>query len=651
MSSLTDFYGQNGQDPAAMHKFISSNPQYTQQETANQLGVDPGYVKNYFTNAGMADPWSLQNSSTPIFTKDNWANQLNASRTQPSTAYNQQDQLAAGAAYKAPTASPQGGFAGIQAFQNAPSLAQSVQNTASGGGVPRTLMSSNVGQTSDGVQQQLPGGQPDAPFAGQSVLDGYKNMAGWGTSAGDWNNTRALQADQKKYGWTNDQVGKAFGFSGQQAADHFSKFQGLPQLTANAPGGTAPEGGYTGADGRYYSARFDNAQTNGDQGYVPGDQTGFSVYDNYGSNRMDYNGKPYDIVDMNGKRTGGSKLSVTDHNDLADFAKIAAVMGTVGAFGPSMLANAGITTPAVGASGASAAGLGTPAAGLSEAATTAALNEASTTAAAAYGGSGAAASSQVAGILQMNGTLTATDVAGIVSAAGLTGTQAASLTAKLIAEHGIATASTVAPVATAAGTSAATSAATKAAAAAAAAGTGGGKSGGLNLGGLGLGDIANLLSGINDRNKQGKAADEMLKYLREQQAKVDNLYGKDSPETALLRQTMERKDAAAGRNSQYGPREVDLAAKIAEIKANNTAKMTTGIGSMYAAALNQNASRDAGLSASLGKMFNGGGAGGGGSLMDIINSLFGHSGGGNSAAEYVNQATQPSNDDTDYYSQ
>lgn len=149
----------------------------------------------------------------------------------------------------------------------------------------------------------------------------------------------------------------------------------------------------------------------------------------------------------------------------------------------------------------------------------------------------------------------------------------------------------------------------------------GGGSGTGGLGGLRLGDILGLLSGINDKNKQSDAANQMLDYLKTQQAKVDGLYAPGSPEYNLLKQQMDAKDAAAGRNSQYGTRAVDLAAKIAQIKADQTTRMTTGIGALYAAALNKNASSDSGITNALGRLFSGSGSGGNISISDIFNLL------------------------------
>ena len=152
-------------------------------------------------------------------------------------------------------------------------------------------------------------------------------------------------------------------------------------------------------------------------------------------------------------------------------------------------------------------------------------------------------------------------------------------------------------------------------------GTGGGGQGGGG-GGLGsLGSIIDLITGAVDYNRQQNAAKDMLDYLKGRQSLNDNLYNPGTPEYNALWDQMSRKDAAAGRNSQYGPRSVDMAAKIAQIKADANTKMTTGIGALYAAALNQNASAPAGLAAAL----NSGGASGASSWINSLSSLFGGS--------------------------
>lgn len=55
--------------------------------------------------------------------------------------------------------------------------------------------------------------------------------------------------------------------------------------------------------------------------------------------------------------------------------------------------------------------------------------------------------------------------------------------------------------------------------------------------------------------------------LQAQMTSLGSMYGPNSPYAAQLRQTLERKDAAAGRRSQYGPREVQLMAALADKQA------------------------------------------------------------------------------------
>lgn len=94
-----------------------------------------------------------------------------------------------------------------------------------------------------------------------------------------------------------------------------------------------------------------------------------------------------------------------------------------------------------------------------------------------------------------------------------------------------------------------------------------------NSGGAGLNDLMGIISGIIGSVGQNKSAGEQRQWLDKQMSDINKLYAPGSPEHELLKQEMERKDAAAGRNSQYGPRATDLAAKIAEIKARNIANL------------------------------------------------------------------------------
>lgn len=73
----------------------------------------------------------------------------------------------------------------------------------------------------------------------------------------------------------------------------------------------------------------------------------------------------------------------------------------------------------------------------------------------------------------------------------------------------------------------------------------------------GLGALGTLYA-YNRANKDLKAAQKQLAPQ-----------GQNSPYMKAMRQALERKDAAAGRRSQYGPREVDLQARLAEFNGRN----------------------------------------------------------------------------------
>lgn len=82
--------------------------------------------------------------------------------------------------------------------------------------------------------------------------------------------------------------------------------------------------------------------------------------------------------------------------------------------------------------------------------------------------------------------------------------------------------------------------------------------------GLGTGGgFANALGGL----AQLYAYNQASKANKEQASALSN--GQDSPYAQAMRQQLERRDAAAGRRSQYGPREVELQAKLAALAAQN----------------------------------------------------------------------------------
>jgi hypothetical protein len=89
----------------------------------------------------------------------------------------------------------------------------------------------------------------------------------------------------------------------------------------------------------------------------------------------------------------------------------------------------------------------------------------------------------------------------------------------------------------------------------------GAKGGGSNMDGLlgaGLG-----LGGLLYQNSQNN------KGLNGQINGLQGMYGQDSPYSQVLRQQLERRDAASGRRSQYGPREVELQAALANANSRN----------------------------------------------------------------------------------
>ncbi len=128
-------------------------------------------------------------------------------------------------------------------------------------------------------------------------------------------------------------------------------------------------------------------------------------------------------------------------------------------------------------------------------------------------------------------------------------------------------------------------------------GIGGGGSGGI-LGGIGsllrgIGGGSALTGGIRaasglyDLYARNQQADALQNRFNQLNDSVNNLYAPGSPEALRLRQTIERQDAKAGRNSQYGPREVDLAARIADIKARQTAALQGGQNSLLGSSLDR----------------------------------------------------------------
>ena len=77
----------------------------------------------------------------------------------------------------------------------------------------------------------------------------------------------------------------------------------------------------------------------------------------------------------------------------------------------------------------------------------------------------------------------------------------------------------------------------------------------------------------------GSQAD-TLRTQMEQMPTLAAMYGPDSPYAQQLQQTLARKDAAAGRNSQYGPRAVQLQAMLAD-KGSQYAQQQAAMAQAY----------------------------------------------------------------------
>jgi len=91
--------------------------------------------------------------------------------------------------------------------------------------------------------------------------------------------------------------------------------------------------------------------------------------------------------------------------------------------------------------------------------------------------------------------------------------------------------------------------------------------------------IANGLQQMFARQNVGNALKDRYDQLN---AGINNMYAPGSPEALAMEQALARKDAAGGRNSQYGTRAVDLQAAIAKTKAQQVASLNSGQNSLLA---------------------------------------------------------------------
>jgi hypothetical protein len=89
------------------------------------------------------------------------------------------------------------------------------------------------------------------------------------------------------------------------------------------------------------------------------------------------------------------------------------------------------------------------------------------------------------------------------------------------------------------------------------------------LGGLDLGSLLTGGLGLYQGYQASQDSRNAANIASQQTQSLANMYGPDSPYAQQLRQQLSRQDARAGRRSQYGPREVELQAKLAEMATRN----------------------------------------------------------------------------------
>lgn len=104
-----------------------------------------------------------------------------------------------------------------------------------------------------------------------------------------------------------------------------------------------------------------------------------------------------------------------------------------------------------------------------------------------------------------------------------------------------------------------------------------------------------LGGGLYGMFAQRRMAADMRQQAGDIQNQINSYYSPNSPEAQLMRQRMERLDARAGRNSQYGVRETDLAAKMAQARMGAYNQALPSLTSLYGGANALNAGDMQGL--------------------------------------------------------
>lgn len=84
------------------------------------------------------------------------------------------------------------------------------------------------------------------------------------------------------------------------------------------------------------------------------------------------------------------------------------------------------------------------------------------------------------------------------------------------------------------------------------------------------GGMSGMMEGLAGMYAANRGMNDSGKML----GSLQSLYSQDSPYAQAMRQNLQRRDAAGGRRSQYGPREVELQAKLAQMASSQIPAMS-----------------------------------------------------------------------------
>lgn len=104
--------------------------------------------------------------------------------------------------------------------------------------------------------------------------------------------------------------------------------------------------------------------------------------------------------------------------------------------------------------------------------------------------------------------------------------------------------------------------------------------------GFSFGDVAGTLGSLYLNNKAARDAKNAQTGMTQGvQKQLQDMFGPNSAYAQQLRQQLARQDAASGRRSQYGPREVELQARLADMQARTAPSLMNSMVSQQQAAL------------------------------------------------------------------